>query len=310
MLKSNNKKTKNYKLKKILHSWQLYTLALPSIIWIALFCYGPMYGALIAFKDYAPSRTIWESDWVGLLYFERFFKSPYFLQVLVNTLKISFATLLFTIPIPIFLALLLNGFRMKRYKRFVQTVIYAPNFISIVTIVGMMTLFLSPHTGIINRLIVMAGGTAINFMGEKSWFVPLFVISEIWQKAGFSAVVYLAALAGVSPTLHEAASIDGCNRWQRIRYIDLPAITPTIVTMTILAIGGLMNVGGDKVYLMKNDVNANVARTIFVHVTDMGIGRGQWSYASAVGLFNSVVNMALLFVANKVSNKITKSGLF
>jgi putative aldouronate transport system permease protein len=174
----------------------------------------------------------------------------------------------------------------------------------------MMTIFLSPHNGMINVLIGMFGFKPVSFMGETKWFRALFIISEVWQKTGFSAVVYLAALAGVSPELHEAAVMDGANKLQRIKYIDIPSIMPTVIIMVILAIGSLMNVGGDKAYLMKNDLNAEVARTIFVHVTDMGIERAQWSYATAVGLFNSIVNLILLFIANLLSKKATETSLF
>lgn len=296
--------------KKLLKNWQLYILVLPTLIWILVFCYYPMYGVVVAFKNYAPSRSIADSAWVGFKYFERFFGSPFFGQTLENTLLLSVYTLIFTMPIPIVFALMLNQFRLKRYKKFVQTVIYAPNFISVVIVVGMMTIFLSPHSGIVNVLIENLGGKPVAFMGKSEWFRSLFVISEVWQKTGFSAVVYLAALAGVSPELHEAAVMDGANKFQRIRYIDIPSIMPTVIIMMILAIGSLMNFGGDKAYLMKNDMNAEVAKTIFVHVTDTGIRRAQWSYATAVGLFNSVVNLILLFSANRISRKISETSLF
>jgi putative aldouronate transport system permease protein len=269
-----------------------------------------MYGVVVAFKNYSPTRSIMDSAWVGFKYFDRFFSSPFFMQTLKNTLLLSVYTLAVTIPIPILFALMLNQFKLIRYKKFVQTVIYAPNFISVIIIVGMMTIFLSPHNGMINVLIGMFGFKPVSFMGETKWFRALFIISEVWQKTGFNAVVYLAALAGVSPELHEAAVMDGANKLQRIKYIDVPSIMPTVIIMVILAIGSLMNVGGDKAYLMKNDLNAEVARTIFVHVTDMGIERAQWSYATAVGLFNSIVNLILLFIANLLSKKATETSLF
>lgn len=297
-------------LKKLKGNWQLQLLILPAVIWLAIFCYYPMYGVLIAFKKFSLTKSIMEMDWVGLKYFDQFFSSPYFIQVLENTLKLSFFTLLFTFPLPIIFALLLNQFRMTKYKKFVQTVVYAPNFISVVIVVGMMTIFLSPHSGIVNNLIKTFGGKPISFTGEAGWFRPLFILSEIWQKTGFSAVVYLAALAGISPDLHEAARVDGANKWQRIKHIDIPSIMPTAMILLILSIGGIMTLGGDKAYLMKNDSNVETARTIIVHVTDMGIYRAQYSYAAAVGLFNSVVNVVLLLFANKISKKLTDTGLF
>lgn len=297
-------------LKPFKNNYQLYLLLLPAVIYLLVFQYAPLYGVQIAFRDYTPKLGIIGSPWVGLKHFETFFNSYYFKELLVNTLALSGLTLVIGFPAPIILALLLNHLPGKRYRKVIQTVTYAPYFISTVVICGMLYVFLSPSSGLVNHIIEFFGGTPINFMGEAKYFRGIYVSSEIWQMTGWNTIIYLAALAGVSPELHEAAGIDGAGKLQRIWHIDIPGILPQIMILLILNVGNIMSIGFEKAFLLQNDVNAATSEIISTYVYKMGIEQAQHSFASAVGLFNSVINICLLLLINELSKKVTENSLW
>ena len=298
------------RLKKVLCNWQLYLFLLPALAYFIVMRYVPMLGLQIAFRKYKASEGIWGSAWVGMKYFDQFFKGPNFVRLLTNTLMISVGSLLLSFPVPVILALLLNQMPSKKYKKLVQTTIYAPHFISTVVLVGMIFLFFSPRNGIVNHLIAALGGERIHFTGEPSWFRPLYIGSEIWQNAGWGSIIYLAALSGINPELHEAAIMDGANKYQRVWHIDLPGILPTVVIMFILNAGKVMTVGFDKAYLMQTSLNKSTAEIIAVHVYQRGLLENQPSYSTAVGMFESVVNLVLILTVNFISKKVSDSSLF
>ncbi len=298
------------KLKKICSCWQLYALIAPGLIYLMMLCYRPMYGVLIAFKDFKPAQGILGSEWVGFEHFERFLNLPAFWDILGNTLTISIYSLIAGFPIPIILALSMNCIENKRYKKVVQTVTYAPHFISMVVIVGMVEILFHPTTGVVNHFIELLGGESIFFMGKPEYFSHMYVWSGVWQGMGWGSIIYLAALAGVDPNLHEAAQVDGATRFQRVLHIDFPIIIPTIVIMLILSSGRLMNVGFDKAYLMQNPLNIESAEIIATYVYKRGIESAQFSFSTAVGLFNSVVNIILLLSVNKISSKLSENSLW
>ena len=288
---------------------QYYLLLLPAVVYVAIFCYAPMYGLQIAFKDYKVSLGVTGSPWVGFLNFTDFFQGYYFWNLIRNTLAISFYTLLVGFPIPIIVALILNELRPK-FKKTTQTVLYAPHFISTVVIVGMITLFFSPSLGVVNTVLEFFGADSIYFMGDPKYFRHLYVWSGVWQDMGWGAIIYLAALAGVDPSLHEAASIDGASRMQRIIHINLPCIASTVIIMLILQIGSIASVGYEKVYLMQNDLNLTVSEVISTYVYKRGLINNNYSFSTAVGLFNNVVNVFMLLIANAVSRKFSETSLF
>ncbi|PGV47567.1 sugar ABC transporter permease [Bacillus sp. AFS037270] len=297
------------KLKKILSNYQLYLFLLPALIYFIVFHYVPMYGVLIAFKDFVATKGIMGSPWVGFKHFERFFDSYQFWSLIKNTLGLSVTQLIIGFPLPIFLALMLNQIRSNKYKRFVQTVVYAPHFISVVVLAGMIYVFFS-NNGLINNLILIFGGDPISFMAKPDWFKPLYIASGVWQETGWAAIIYLAALAGVSPELHEAAVMDGANKWQRIFHVDIPAIMPTAVILLILNVGNIMNIGFEKAYLLQTPMNQPAAEIIPTYVYKMGLQQAQYSFAAAVGLFNSVINLVLLVAVNKFAKKLSGTGLW
>ncbi len=305
-LKSSNKPF----WKRMKHCWQLYVLALPTIICVLVFSYAPMYGAIIAFKDYKVNMGILGSPWAGLKYFNQFVNLPNFKTLLENTLKISIYSLFWGFPAPILLALMLNQVRSKHYKRFVQTVTYAPYFISTVVLVSMLSIFLTPSSGFINKIIENFGGQAITFMGVPKWFRTVYIASGVWQGAGWGAIIYLAALGGVDPTLYDAAMVDGASKMQRLIHIDFPCILPTIVIMFILNMGSLLNVGYEKAYLMQNSLNIPVSEIISTYVYKIGLINGNFSFSAAVGMFNSVINFALVISANYISRRLTENSLW
>jgi len=296
-------------LKYVLSKWQLFILLLPALATLIVFSYIPMYGVLIAFQNFT-SGSIWDNQWVGLRHFQDFFSSAMFDVVLRNTLLLSIGSIIFGFPMPIIFALLLNQLRFQRFKRFVQTVSYAPFFISTVVMVSMLNLFLAPSNGVINILLNMIGIDSINFMVRAEWFRPVFIISEIWQTTGWSAIIYLAALSAISPDLYEASTIDGANKFQRIYYIDIPSIVPTVVILLILRVGNLMSVGFERVLLMQQGMNITASEIIATYVYKIGLMGAQHSLASAIGLFNSVVNFILLIAVNAFLKKISGSGLW
>lgn len=297
-------------LKQLKSNYQLYLFLLPAVLYLLVFQYAPLYGVQIAFRDYTPKLGIFGSPWVGLKHFQTFFNSFYFKELLVNTLALSGLTLVIGFPIPIVLALLLNQLPGKRYRKVIQTVTYAPYFISTVVICGMLYVFLSPSSGLVNHIIEFFGGKPINFMGEAKYFRGIYVSSEIWQMTGWNTIIYLAALAGVSPELHEAAVVDGAGKLQRIWHIDIPGILPQVMILLILNVGNIMSIGFEKAFLLQNDVNAAASEIISTYVYKMGIEQAQHSFASAVGLFNSAINICLLLIINEVSKRATENSLW
>lgn len=290
--------------------WQLYLLISPVLIYFLVFHYLPMYGVQIAFKDFIGTRGIWGSPWVGWKHFERFFESYFFWRLLKNTIGISLYELAVGFPLPILLALMINEVRSNGFKRLVQTVTYAPHFLSTVVLVGMVVIFLSPTTGIVNQAIQAFGGQPIYFMTEPDWFKSIYVFSGVWQQMGWSSIIYLAALTGIDPHLHEAARVDGASRMRRIWHINLPGIRPTIMILLILNIGSVMGVGFEKVFLMQNSLNMEASDVISTYVYRSGILDSQYSFASAVGLFNSVVNFILLILVNRVARRMNQTSLW
>lgn len=291
------------------HNWQLYVLLLPGLVWLAVFMYAPMYGILIAFKDYLPKKGIMGSPWAGLKYFQQFFTTSIALDSIRNTIVLSVYTLLWSFPLPIIFALLLNQLRSEKYKKVVQVVSFAPHFVSSVVVVSILSV-LTSYNGLFNGIVTAFGGEPIYFSSLPRYFRTLYIGSGIWQNMGFDAIIYIAALAGVSPDLHEAGIVDGASKFQRLLHIDLPTILPTIIIMLILACGNIMSVGYEKVYLMQNGTNTSVSEVISTHVYKVGLRSAQFSYATAVGLFNSVVNFILIVSVNAISRRVSDIALF
>lgn len=290
--------------------WQLWLLVLPAVVFFLVFHYAPMYGLVIAFKRYSVSKGIWESPWVGLMYFKRFFNSAQCWELIVNTLILSFYQLLVAFPPPLILAFMLNHTRAKWMKKSVQTITYAPHFISLVVMTGMLTLFGSPSSGIINIFIKRLGGQPIYFMAEPGWFRHVFVFSHVWQHTGYQAIIFLAALTAVDVSQYEAATLDGATKLQKIRYIDLPAIVPTLVTVLLLQVGRMLNVDTQKVLLMQSATNLSTSEIIGTYVYKIGLLNGQFSYSTAINLFQTVVNVVILLFVNLVSRKLTGESLW
>ena len=284
---------------RIADNWQLYLLLLVPMILTFVYKYIPMYGIQIAFRDFKASRGYTGSEWVGWYWFRRFFSAPTFGRMIKNTVLISLYSLLWSFPVPIILSLMINQLRNAKYKRVVQTVLYAPHFISVMVICGMIKIFLSPSGGLLNLIL----GTEIDFLTQSSAFRTIYVASGIWQDAGWGCIIYLATLANVDPGLYEAAKVDGASVFQRIRHIDLPALLPMAILNLIMAAGGLMNVGFEKVWLLQTDLNKATSDVIAVYVYEQGIQNAKYSYSTAVGLFNTVVNIALLLIVNKIASK-------
>ena len=311
VLTGTRKTTRLHTMKKyFVRDYQLYVLCLPALTYFFVFCYMPMYGIQIAFKNFTIGKTIAESPWVGFAHFERFLSTYKFWDVLKNTLVVSFYSLLASFPVPIIMALLLNQTTNEKFKKLVQTVTYAPHFISVVVMCGMITTFLSPSTGVVNSMIKAMGGESVFFMASPEMWKHIYVWSGVWQGAGWSSVIYIASLSSISPDLYEAAEIDGASRLQKIRYIDIPAIMPTMVILLILNMGSLMNVGFQKAYLLQNSLNISSSEIINTYVYKVGLEGNQFSYSSAVGLFNTVVNIILLVTTNKISQKIQGTSLW
>lgn len=299
--------------KRILRNWGLYLLLLPTLVYAAIFLYWPMYGILIAFKNYKASLGILGSPWAdqyGFKYFIQFFNSYSFEQIVGNTLRISAYYLIVSTPIPIMFALLLNYIDHPKFKKTVQTVTYAPHFISTVVMCGMLFLLLAPTSGIFNKMIIALGGKSVFFLNSPDWFPHVYVWSGIWQHMGWDSIIYIAALASISPELHEAAIVDGANKVQRILHVDLPGILPTVVILLIMNCGHLMSVGFDKVYLMQNNMNLATSETMQTYVYKIGLLNAQFSLSTAVGLFNSMVNFVLLLIVNWISKKLTENSLW
>jgi putative aldouronate transport system permease protein len=297
-------------VKSFRRSWQLYLIMLPAIIYFVIFRYIPMTNAVIAFKDYNVVKGIWGSDWVGLKHFDLFFKNPVFWTLLKNTFGLSLYSLLVGFPTPILLALALNEIRDGFYKRAVQMVTYAPYFISTVILVSMVIQLFAPRLGAISLMAQAMGMKPVNFLGSPAWFPSIYVWSGVWQSIGYSAIIYLAALSSVDPQLYEAAKIDGASRIQKIINIDLPGIMPVAVILLILSVGSLLQVGFEKVYLLQNPLNLSTSEVIATYVYKIGLLNANFSFATAVGLFNSVVNMVLLVMVNSFAKRISEVSLW
>ena len=290
--------------------WQLYLMLVLPVTYLIIFAYFPMGGAIIAFKDYSIRGGIWGSEWVGLKHFKNFFTTPDFKNLMTNTLALSLYSLIISFPMPILLALAINEMRGRHYKKMVQMVTYLPYFISTVVLVGIMQNIFSVRTGLVNNIITLFGGTAVDFMGKPELFRSLYVWSGVWQGMGYSAVIYIAALASVDISQTEAAIIDGAGRFARVWNVDIPSIMPTIVIQLILAVGSIMSLGFEKVYLMQNPVNMQSSEIISTFVYKRGLINFQYSYATAVGLFNSVCNLVLIVLANMFSKKVNETSLW
>ena len=285
--------------KRIKANWQLYALLLIPVVLTFIYKYIPMYGIQIAFRDYKASRGYLGSEWVGFEWFERFFTAPTAARMIKNTFLLALFSLLWSFPIPIILSLCINQLRFAKYKRVVQTVLYAPHFISTMVVCGMIRIFLSPSGGLINLLL----GTSIDFLTESSAFRTIYIASGIWQDAGWGCIIYLATLSSVDTSLYEAAKVDGASVWQRIMNIDVPALLPMAILNLIMSAGSLMNVGFEKAWLLQTDLNKATSDIIAVYVYQQGIENAKYSYSTAVGLFNTAVNLILLFIVNRIASK-------
>jgi putative aldouronate transport system permease protein len=290
--------------------WQLWAMVAPAIAFVAVFAYVPMYGLQLAFREFDFAAGFTGGDWVGLKYFRQFFESPQFWTLIRNTTVISVSTLVVGFIAPILLALMVNQVMGGRRKKFLQTATYLPHFISVVVIVGMLQVFLSPTSGLITRFVGLFGVDGANFLGSATAFVPVYVISDVWQHAGWNSIIYLAALAGVNPQLYEAARIDGAGRFGIIRHIDVPALVPTMVVLLILNMGQVLNTGFEKIFLMQNPLNLEVSEVIATYVYKIGILSNQFSYATAIGLFNTLINFAFLVVANQIAKRVSNTSLW
>lgn len=306
-----NQKAKSimpYLRKRLKESWQWYVLLLPGLIYLIIFCYGPMYGVQIAFRDYRPKLGFWGSEWVGLKHFIRFFEYPMFWKMIKNTLSITLYSLALY-PLPIIFALLLNEVSQKWFKKGVQMITYMPHFLSEVVVCSLVILFLDRTTGPINNLIEMLGGERIGFMNMPEAFSSIFVWSGSWQNLGWSSILYMSALSAISQEEVEAAKIDGASRLRIVWHINIPCILPTVVITFLLNVGKLMNLGFSKVLLLQNDLNLEVSTVISSYVYEIGLVGGQYSYSTAIGLFNNVTNIIILLIMNKITKKISGSGL-
>jgi len=296
---------------EIKRHWQLYVFLVPALLYVAIFCYAPIFGIVIAFQNFSPALGFFNSPWVGLLKFKMFFGSFYFWDILWNTLALSLYSLVVNTIFPIVLALLINEVPFKRFRRFIQTLSYSPYFISLVVLVGMFNLFFSTDGGFVNNILGALGIAPIDFVGDPALFRSTYVLTGLWQGVGWWSIIYIGALANVPQELHEAAALDGASRFQRIIHINLPAITPIILVLFIMSMGSIMSVGFEKVFLMQNSLNREVSEIIatytyrvsFITVRDL-------SFGTAVGLFNTVINLILIISANLISKKMTHESLF
>ncbi len=293
----------------LVKNYGLYLLLVPAILFYTLFCYKPLYGAIIAFKRYVPTKGIIASPWVGLTHFEAFFGSYYFWRLLRNTLTISLSSLVIGFPAPIIFALLLNELRSERFKKIVQTVTYLPHFISMVVMCGLIRLF-TQDTGVVVQALSLFGFEPVSLLSRAEYFVPVYVLSGVWQGIGWGSIIYLSALTGIDPELYEAATIDGANRWRQTLHVTLPGIAPTIIIMLLLRMGSVMSVGYEKIILLYNDGILETADVISSFVYRRGLLNYEWSYSTAVGLFNSVINFILIVLFNRLSRSLSETSLW
>ncbi len=300
---------RGHTFRMIARNWELYLFVLPALIYFLVFHFYPMYGVQIAFKDYVATKGIWGSPWVGFEHFRRFFNAYFFWDLIRNTLLINIYQLAL-FPVSIVVALSINELRNGFFKSSVQTITYAPHFISVVVMAGMIIALLNPVTGVVNVIIQKLGGQPIGFLTEPGWFKTVFVLSGEWQNLGWGAIIYLAALAGIDPQLHEAAKVDGATRLQRIWHINLPGIRPTIIILLILSMGSFMTIGFEKIYLLQNPLNMESSDVIQTYVYRSGLLQAQYSYSAAVGLFNSLINFALLISFNQIARRTGETSLW
>ncbi|MFD2114563.1 ABC transporter permease [Paenibacillus yanchengensis] len=296
--------------KKILRHWQLYLVISLPLLYLLIFKYAPMGGVLIAFKDFNIIKGIWGSDWAGFKYFAQFFNSPNFWLYIKNTLGISVYGLIVGFPAPILLALALNEIRNGFFKKSVQMVTYAPYFISTVVMVSIIIVNLTPNIGMVSKFFEFFGMENTNFLGNPSLFKSIYVFSDVWQMTGYGAIIYIAALSGVNPELYESAKVDGASRLQKIKNIDIPSIIPVLVIMLILNLGNIMALGFEKIYLMQNPLNLQTSEVISTYVYKVGLLGSNFSFSTAIGLFNSVVNLILLIAVNYIAKRLTENSLW
>lgn len=293
------------------YSWDLYFILIPALILLAVFNYAPMYGVQIAFRDFSVTKGIWGSTWVGLKHFRNFVIGSNFVIIFRNTLFLSIYSLLAGFPFPIIVALLVNKLRFEKFKKVTQTVSYAPHFISTVVLVGIITIFLAPSFGIVNIIRGMMGADKnFDFLAKPELFRHLYVWTDVWKNAGWGSIIYIAALTNVSPELYESAKIDGANKLQMMLHIDLPSIVPTVVTLLILNTGNIMSVGFEKAFLMQNNLNAATSEIISTYVYKVGIQGAQFSYSTAISMFNSIINCILLVTVNKIARTVGETSLW
>ncbi|MCR4588758.1 MAG: ABC transporter permease subunit [Lachnospiraceae bacterium] len=307
-MKSEKKMENTQKLRKLLtktgRCWQLYLLLLPGIVLTVIYKYIPMYGVQIAFRDYNPVMGFSKSPFVGLRWFIKFFTNYKSTEMIRNTVLISLYSILWTFPIPIVLSLIMNQIKLERFKKISQTILYAPHFVSTMIVCGMLRIFLSPYGGLISTLVAAAGGnTGTGLLDRAELFRTIYISSSVWQDTGWGMIIYMATLSGVDITYHEAAQVDGANLWQRIIHIDLPELVPMIMIQLIMSFGNLMNVGFEKAFLLQTDLNKGTSEIIATYVYEQGMLKGMYSFSTAVGLFNTAVNILLLIIVNRVSKK-------
>ncbi len=296
--------------KSIIRDWRLYVMLLPALVCLILFHYIPMYGVTIAFKDLNIGESIFGGTWVGLKHFKRLFSSSLFGTIMKNTLTITFIQNFLLWPLPIIFALLIHNAPGRKFRKFSQTVTYIPHLLSMAVVVSLIQIFCATDTGVLNLIITKFGGKAVNFLGDKDMFLPIYFISQEWAELGSSAVVYIAALTNVDPQLIEAATVDGANKLQRIWHVELPAIRSLVILMLIMSMGNVLNLGYEKIYLMQNDLNLPVSEIIGTYVYKTGLMSTQYSFSTAVSLFNNVVGLILVIVANALSRKFSDTALF
>ncbi len=292
--------------------WQLYLLLIPVIAYFLIFKYTPMVGVQIAFRNYKFSKGIWNSKWIGLEHFERFFSSSQSLDIILNTFVLSLLSLLFCFPLPIILALIINELRSRHAKKVLETITYAPHFISTIVVVGMLTAMCSPSTGIIHHLLVSAGilKGGEYLMASSQYFRLMYIVSDIWKDCGWNAIIFISALAAIDPTLYEAATVDGASRFKQLIHVTFPGILPTVIIMLILESGKVLNVGFEKAYAMQTDLNLSVSEVISTYTYKIGLERFEYDYATAIGLFNSVVSFTLLIIINSLSKRVSQTSLW
>lgn len=290
--------------------YQLWLMIFPAVVVVVIFNYIPMYGIQLAFREYEFSKGLTGGEWVGLKYFVQFIESHMFVDLMRNTIVISLTTIILGFPAPIVLALLINQIQWKRARKVLQTTVYLPHFISIVVLVGLLNVLLSPNTGIVGLLMDRLGFGDVNLLASTKTFVPVYVLSDIWQHVGWNSIIYLAALSSVDPQLYDAAKIDGAGKWQTIRNVEIPAIVPTIIILLILNMGTIISTGFEKIFLMQNPLNLPVSEVIETYVYKIGIISNQFSYAAAIGLFNTLINFTLLVCMNYIAKRFSRISLW